>query len=293
MSALGVAVAVGAWLVAATALGLGNTVGYHRLLTHRSFEAPRWVMGLLVLLGALHSGPPLGWVALHRLHHARSDGPGDPHSPRDGWWHAHCGWLIGARHPVICGAFALSGFGQQAVLLRNDLRRLSRPGPPAWREGTPDLNGDPLLRLLDAPLVLPSLFVAQVVLAVGVFGLPGLLWLWLLHVALTNGSWAVNSVGHDLGRGRAPFDNRDRSRNVGWLAALTFGEGWHNHHHRFPRSAWHGLGAGPDPSWWLIRALATLGLARGIWLPRAWRDRVPSGWLAERRGRAHNPPGGP
>lgn len=278
----GLIAAIAAWLVVATALGLGNTVGYHRLLTHRSFDAPVWVRGALALLGALHSGPPLGWVALHRLHHARSDGPGDPHSPRDGLWHAHCGWMIGARAPAVCLLFALSGFGQQAVLLVNDLRRLARGGPAPWIEGAPDLAPDPWLRALDAPLVLPAAFVGQLGLAVGLFGWPGLLWLWALHVALTNGSWAVNSVGHAVGVGRAPFDNRDTSRNVGWLAALTFGEGWHNNHHRFPRSAWHGLDAGPDPSWWVIVALARLGLARDIWLPRAQRDRVPEAWRSAR-----------
>jgi sn-1 stearoyl-lipid 9-desaturase len=282
----GIVAATAAWLVAGTALGLGNTVGYHRLLTHRSFEVPVWVRGGLVLLGALHSGPPLGWVALHRLHHARSDGPGDPHSPRDGLWHAHCGWMIGARHPAVCLIFALSGFGQQAVLLVNDVRRLARGGPAPWLAGAPDLAPDPWLRLLDAPLVLPALFLGQVAFAVGLFGWPGLVWLWALHTALTNGSWAVNSVGHAGGVGRAPFDNRDTSRNVGWLAALTFGEGWHNHHHRFPRSAWHGLDAGPDPSWWAIVSLARLGLAREIWLPRAWRGRVPPAWLSSRGPRA-------
>ena len=283
-AALGIAAAVLGWFVAATALGLGNTVGYHRLLTHRAFEAAPVVRGALVVLGALHSGPPGGWVALHRLHHARSDGPGDPHAPRDGWWHAHCGWLIGTSNPALCVAFALSGFGQQAVILAGDLRRLTRRGPAPWAEGVPDLARDPLIRVLDAPLVVPALFGAQLAAAAALGGWMGVIWLWALHAALTNGSWAVNSVGHTPPWGAAPFDNRDASANVGWLAALTFGEGWHNHHHRFPRSAWHGLGVGPDPSWWLIVGLARLGLARELWLPRARRGAVPAAWLARRAG---------
>lgn len=286
MSLLGTAaLAIGVWLLATIALGLGNTVGYHRLLTHRSFDAPRPVRWAFVGLGALHSGPPLGWVALHRLHHARSDGEGDPHSPRDGLWHAHCGWLIGSKNPVVCSIFALSGFGQQAVLAWHDVVRLVRREPPPWRGALRDLESDPFVRFLSLPLVLPALFLVQVAVVTALFGWLGLVGLWALHLVLTNGSWAVNSVGHHPAMGEAAFDNRDTSRNVGWLAALTYGEGWHNHHHRFPRSAWHGLGAGFDPSWQVIRLLARLGLARQIWLPRAQRSAVPEGWLASRRPR--------
>ena len=145
------------WLVASTAYGLGNTVGYHRMLTHRSFVAVWPVRALFVILGALHSGSPLAWVGLHRLHHAKSDGEGDPHSPRDGFWHAHCGWLIGTKNPIFCALFAISGFGQQAVILVHDLQRLAGRRQPTWRELTPDLNTEWLLRALDTPLVLPAL----------------------------------------------------------------------------------------------------------------------------------------
>ncbi len=276
--------AILAWLAAVTALGLGNTVGYHRLLTHRAFETPRPVRWVLTVLGALHSGSPRAWVALHRLHHAKSDGEGDPHSPRDGFAWAHCGWLIGSRSPVLCALFALSGFGQQAAILRHDLARLA--GAPApWEDATRDLADDLVIRLLDTPLVLPVLFLAQVGAAWMVGGAWGLLWLWAVHVALTNGSWAVNSVGHGAAFGHQSHDNRDSSRDVPWLAALTFGEGFHNHHHRYPRSAWHALGDGWDPSWWLIRGLVAVGLARQVWLPRSHRHVLPEAVRAGRRPR--------
>ncbi|MFK7931012.1 MAG: fatty acid desaturase [Myxococcota bacterium] len=268
-------VAVASWLVASTLLGLGNTVGYHRLLTHRSFETHWLVRAVWTLLGAMHSGSPLVWVGLHRLHHARSDGEGDPHSPRDGLWHAHCGWLFGSKNPVLCALFAASGFGQQAALLVHDVRRLMGRNPPIWRDGTPDLNKEPLMRALDVPGVMPALFLAQLGLAVALGGLWGVLWLWLLHLTLTNGSWAVNSVGHWTAMGAEAHDNHDTSRNVAWLALFTWGEGYHNSHHRYPRSARHGLGQPFDASWLVIRAMGAVGLAWNVWLPKAHRASVP------------------
>lgn len=266
--------ALASWLVASTLLGLGNTVGYHRLLTHRSFETFWPVRALFTVLGALHSGSPLAWVALHRLHHARSDGEGDPHSPRDGLFHAHCGWLIGTRNPVLCALFALSGFGQQTAILVHDVRRIMGRNPPVWLEGVPDLRDDWLMRVLDAPLVLPAVFAGQLGLGWAIGGWWGLLWLWLLHLTLTNGSWAVNSIGHWLAMGCQDFENRDTSRNVWWLAALTWGEGYHNTHHRYPRSARHGLDGWFDTSWVVIRLLGMVGLAWNVWLPRAHRGQI-------------------
>lgn len=263
--------AVAAWFVAVTALGLGNTVGYHRMLTHRSFRTVRPIWAALTLLGALHSGSPMVWVGLHRLHHTKSDGPGDPHSPRDGFWHAHAGWLIGTSRPGPSILFALSGFGQQGALLVHDLRRLAGRNPPEWVSLCPDLREDRLMRLLDVPLVMPGLFALQLAGAWAVGGGWGVLWLWALHLALTNGSWAVNSVGHTLAFGRQTYDNGDTSRDVPWLAAVTFGEGYHNSHHRYPKSARHGLDGGPDLSWALIRGLERVGLAWDVWLPKAYR----------------------
>jgi fatty-acid desaturase len=272
--------AVAAFLVSFAALGLGNTVGYHRLLTHRAFRASRPAWCGLALLGALHAGPPLLWVGLHRLHHLRSDGDEDPHSPRvGGFWHGHTGWLLGrradGRHGTfLAAAFALSGFGQQVRTLIHDVRRLRGAPAEPWAVLCGDLARDPFLLLLDRPLVTTGLFVAQVGIA-STAGWAGLLWLWALHLALTNASWAVNSACHSPALGSAPHDTGDGSRDVGWLAAATLGESWHNTHHRHPRSAWHSLGRGPDPSWWAIRALVALRLASDPWLPPTSRRREP------------------
>jgi fatty-acid desaturase len=269
---LGTVLAVVGWFGANTALGLGNTVGYHRLLTHRSFKASRPVALFFTLCGAMHGGSPMVWVGLHRLHHTKSDGDGDPHSPRHGFWHAHAGWLIGARHPVPSLLFALSGFGQQTVLFLHDVRRILGRNPPEWRELTPDLMKDPVLRFLDVPFVMPAVFAAQLGLAAAIGGWWGILWLWTLHLVLTNGSWAVNSVCHWPGFGRQPYDNGDDSRDVPWMALITYGEGYHNAHHRYPKSARHGLESPVDLSWWVIRGLERAGLVTDVWLPKAYRS---------------------
>ena len=264
-----------ALLLAFILLGLDNTVGYHRLLTHRAFSSPRGVRWSLALLGALHAGPPLLWVGLHRLHHLESDQPGDPHSPRvEGFWHAHTGWLLGgwgrgALATPLAILVALSGFGQQVRTLFHDVHRLA--GAPApLLVLTADLAVERVIGFLDRPLVTPAMFLVQVALA-GAFGWGGLVWLWALHVLLTNASWAVNSVCHTREFGRQSHDTGDHSQDVPWLGAVTLGEAWHNSHHRYPKSAWHSLGRGADLSWWAIRGLVAVRLASDPWLPREVR----------------------
>jgi stearoyl-CoA desaturase (delta-9 desaturase) len=273
---MGVIAAVVGWFLAFGLLGLGNTAGYHRLLTHRAYKAHPAVFGALSVLGALHSGPPLLWVGLHRHHHLRSDTPDDPHSPTNGGLlQAHSGWLLARALGRPVGAlaaalFALSGFGQQAVTLLHDLRRLRGTNPPVWLEMCKDLQGQRILAFLERPLVTPALFGLQLGLAWGIGGGAGLLWLWALHLGLTNSSWAVNSICHGAAFGRAPHDTGEGSRDVPWLAPFTLGEAYHNTHHRYPRSARHGL-EGFDPSWTVITVLVRLGLASEPWLPRAAR----------------------
>src|SRR6476659_2082096 len=92
-------------------VGLSNTVGYHRLLTHHSFKTPGWLRNTITFLSAQYSGSPMAWVGAHRVHHTVSDTDGDPHTPRKGFWYAHCGWLCGTRDPILCALFALSGVG--------------------------------------------------------------------------------------------------------------------------------------------------------------------------------------
>jgi stearoyl-CoA desaturase (delta-9 desaturase) len=248
-------------------VGLCNTVGYHRLLAHHGFVTPRWLRNAITLAAAQYSGSPLAWVGAHRVHHTLSDTDGDPHTPRKGFWYAHCGWLCGARAPLPCALFALSGFGLHVRFLLVDVQRLRGKTKPTWRTMTRDLIKEPFMRALDAPLVITACFAAQVAIAWWLGGAWGLAWLWLVHVVLNNATWIVNSACHWPGLGDRPHATRDQSRNVAWLAILTHGEAHHNAHHRHPRSAHHGIDGGHDLSWTVIRGLAALGLATDLQRP--------------------------
>jgi stearoyl-CoA desaturase (delta-9 desaturase) len=233
---------------------LGITVGFHRLFTHHSFETYRVVQLVLGVLGSMAvQGPLLKWVAQHRRHHQHSDQPGDPHSPHlhgrgllgllGGLWHSHLGWVFDADAP--------------------DLDRYVK-----------DLRQSRLLRVLSA---LFPLWVALGLLVPAALGgllsgtwpgaLLGLLWGGLARVFLVHHvTWSVNSVCHLWG-GR-PFPVRDESRNHFLVGVLALGEGWHNNHHAFPTSARHGLRWWQlDVSYWVIRALALLGLGWNVKLP--------------------------
>jgi stearoyl-CoA desaturase (delta-9 desaturase) len=229
--------------------GLGITVGFHRLFTHRSFKAGPAVRGVLAALGsAAVEGPVIEWVANHRKHHAYSDRDGDPHSPHvghgDGWraafrglFHAHVGWLF------------RSEFANEERYAR-------------------DLLADPVVRFVDRTFVLWTLVGLAIPFALGLAlsgtlagGLTALLWggavrIFLLHHV----TFSINSLCHFYGRRR--FDTDDESRNLAWLAPLSMGEAWHNNHHAFPTSASHGLRWWEiDPSAVVIRALQATGLA--------------------------------
>lgn len=213
-----------------TLAALGVTIGYHRMLTHRSFQAPDWVRAIFTILGAMSfDGRPIPWVATHIDHHAHSDKEGDPHSPLDGFWHAHMGWL-----------FSSANF--------SDPKRYA-----------PHLLKDPLIVTIDR--LSPFWLVLSLVLPLMLGGWTGFLWGGLVRIFLTNHvTWSVNSVCHTFGR-RA-FEVEDASHNHWVVGLLAFGEGWHNNHHAFPSSAFHGL------RWWqfdlsalIIRGLEKMGLA--------------------------------
>jgi stearoyl-CoA desaturase (delta-9 desaturase) len=230
--------------------GLGITVGFHRLFTHRSFKTTRAVRAVLAVLGSMAvEGPVLEWVATHRKHHTFSDRPGDPHSPHvdqaPGWrgalrglGHAHVGWMFRGKDMANPARYA------RDLLADPDLRFISRTFP-LW---------------VVAGLAIPfGLGVALTGSLLG--GLTALLWggavrVFLLHHA----TFSINSLCHYFGR--SPFSTGDESRNLAWLAPLAFGEAWHNNHHAFPTSARHGLGRGQlDPGGWLISALERCRLA--------------------------------
>jgi stearoyl-CoA desaturase (delta-9 desaturase) len=230
--------------------GLGVTVGFHRLLTHRSFKTRRSVRAVLAVLGsAAIEGPAVSWVADHRKHHAFSDRPGDPHSPHvghgDGWAaqlrglaHAHVGWLF-----------------------RHDQRG-------ARSRYAPDLLTDPVIRFVDRTFILWAIGGLALSFGLGVAiggsvaaGLTGLLWGGAVRLlVLHHVTYSINSICHRFGHRQ--FSVRDESRNVGWLALPSLGESWHNNHHAFPTSAEHGLRRRQlDLSAMVIRALERSGLA--------------------------------
>ncbi|MFN7992766.1 MAG: fatty acid desaturase [Bryobacteraceae bacterium] len=219
------------------ATGLGISMGYHRLHTHRSYQVPRALEYLFAMCGALtFEGGPIFWVATHRIHHQKSDQFGDPHSPRDGAWWAHVGWILlgEAKH--------------------NNTRLMSKYAP--------DLAKDPFYVWLNDYHWVPNVVLAIVLFAIG--GLPMMLWGSCLRVVIgLHATWLVNSATHMWGSRR--FATRDDSRNNWWVALITFGEGWHNNHHAHPTSARHGLAWYElDISWIQIQLLKLLGIAKGI-----------------------------
>ncbi len=217
--------------------GLGISLGYHRLHTHRSFWVPKWMEYLFAICGTLTlEGGPIFWVATHRIHHQKSDQPGDPHSPRDGFWWAHAGWIF------------------QGETHHNNTEMMAKYAP--------DLGRDPFYRALNTWHWVPIVLLAAVLYAWG--GLPMLLWgVCLRVVAGLHATWLVNSATHVWGYRR--YATRDDSRNTWWVALITFGEGWHNNHHAHPTSARHGLAWYEfDLSWIQLKALRAFGLARKI-----------------------------
>ena len=217
--------------------GLGVGIGYHRLLTHRAFKVPKPVEYALTVLGTLAlQGGPVWWVVTHRLHHASTDGIDDPHSPRNGRWLSHMGWI-------------LNGY-----TLRHDISNAEQYAP--------ELARDRFQVWLTRYHLLPPVLFGVVLFAVG--GLPFLMWgLFAGVTLLLHTTWMVNSVTHIWGRRR--FETRDDSRNTWWVALLTFGEGWHNNHHAFPATARHGFAWYEiDVNWWCIRAMQLAGIASSV-----------------------------
>jgi stearoyl-CoA desaturase (delta-9 desaturase) len=230
--------------------GLGITVGFHRLLTHRSFKTTRGVRAVLAILGsAAIEGPVISWVADHRKHHAFSDRPGDPHSPHVDHGHGLRGALRGLAHAHVGWLFIHTHRGRKTRY-------------------APDLMADPVVAWVDRTFVLWAVSGFVVPFALGALigqswhaGLTGMLWGGLVRMLLLHHvTYSINSLCHFFGR--RPFATGDESRNLAWLAPLSFGEAWHNGHHAFPTSARHGLRRGElDPSAAVIGVLERLGLA--------------------------------
>ena len=219
------------------ATGLGISLGYHRLHTHRSYKAPKLLEYFFAICGSLTlEGGPITWVATHRIHHQKSDHDGDPHSPRDGMWWAHVGWIL---------------FGESLDRLTGIVSKYA-----------PDLGKDRFYVLLNKYHWVPLTILGGVLLAIG--GWPMFLWGICVRVVFgLHATWLVNSATHIWGRRR--FETNDDSTNSWWVALLTFGEGWHNNHHAFPSAARHGLKWYEiDINWYGITLLKHLGLAKSI-----------------------------
>ncbi|SDJ67334.1 stearoyl-CoA desaturase (delta-9 desaturase) [Actinopolyspora mzabensis] len=235
--------------------GLGVTVGFHRLFTHRSFKTNRAVQVLLAISGmSAVQGPVINWVADHRRHHAYSDREGDPHSPwrfgssaaalAKGFWHAHMGWLF-ERDVTNVDRFAPD------LLKDRVLERINRLFP-LWTVASFVL-----------PAVLGGLITWSWWGALTAFFWAGLVRVSVLHHI----TWSVNSICHMIGE--RPFKSRDKAANFWPLALISFGESWHNSHHADPTCARHGVLKGQlDISARLIWMLEKLG-----W---AWKVRWPN-----------------
>jgi stearoyl-CoA desaturase (delta-9 desaturase) len=231
---------------------MGVTLGFHRLLTHRSFATYKPVQYALAILGSMAvQGPVMNWVADHRKHHAHTDRDGDPHTPHGhgsgvkgaivGLWYAHMGWL-----------FEHSGTSEHERYCR-------------------DLHEDRGMRFIHTTF---SLWVALGIAIPAAFGLAltgtyrgafeAALWGGPVRIFLGHHvTWSINSVCHFFGSRR--FQVEDHSTNVFWLAPLSMGESWHHNHHTFPRSAFHGLRSWEiDPTGWVIRAMRREKLAWNV-----------------------------
>ena len=228
------------WLLAATFFGrmFAITAGYHRYFAHRTFRTSRAFQFVLAFLGASATQKgPLWWAGQHRIHHSDSDGPGDIHSPRRGFWYSHQGWIFDPA---------------------------TNPTP---LERIPDFARYPELVWLNrwhfvAPLAL-------IALCLGIGGVSGFVWGFAISTTLLwHSTYTVNSLAHLWGSRR--YATTDDSRNNPWIALLTFGEGWHNNHHHYMASARQGFFWWEiDVTYYLLRGLQALGLVWEIREPPA------------------------
>ena len=227
---------VGNWVVGSLGVGLG----YHRLLTHRSFKAPKWLEYCLTTMGTMAlQNEPYKWVTTHRMHHQFTEQPQDPHSTRPGFWWAHIGWIF---------------FGTAQDHTEANFKKY-----------VPDLLKDKGQILIAKYFYIPIIVSAILFYAVGGWGMV----FWGVVVRVIFGwhtTWFVNSLSHLFGRRR--FETNDDSTNNWFVAILTFGEGWHNNHHAHPTSARHGMAWYEfDMNWLTIRIFEKLGWAEKIRIP--------------------------
>lgn len=220
---------------------IGICLGYHRLLTHRSFQVPKWLEYIIATIGALAlQGGPIFWVSGHRLHHVYTeDIDKDPYSAQLGFWWSHCLWLLYQRKEFF--------------------------EYKTYKRFAPDLDRDPYYRWLNRNFLL-----LQIPMGLLLYALGG--WSFIIYgmfvraVLLWHSTWFINSASHL--RGYRSFSVEDGSRNLWWAAILTYGEGWHNNHHAYPnvaKAGWRWWEV--DATWWAIKTLQGLGLAKKVVMP--------------------------
>ena len=231
-SALGIA-----FLLYVITAGVGITLGFHRLISHRSFQVPKLVEYFLIFCGTLAGqGGPIDWVGLHRIHHQYSDTESDPHNSLKGFYWSHLGWML-----------------------------CQNPANEKIDRYTKDISGDRFYQFCQYGMIPIQLVLAGLLYYWG--GLPFLIWgVFVRLVVVFHCTWFVNSATHKFGY--KSHESHDTSLNCWWVALLTFGEGWHNNHHAFQYSARHGLEWWEiDLTWMMIKTLSLLGLASNIKLP--------------------------
>lgn len=214
--------------------GLGITLGFHRLVTHRSFQTPKWLEYFLVFCGTLSlQGGPLDWIGMHRIHHLHSDQSADPHDSNQGFWWSHLGWML--HHAPA----------------QDDVPRFTK-----------DISDDPVYQFLQNNMVYIQVALGAVLLLLG--GWSFVIWGIFVRVVLVyHCTWLVNSATHKFGY--RTHESGDSSTNCWWVALLVFGEGWHNNHHAYQYSARHGLQWWEfDLTWMTIQLLRSLGLAWNV-----------------------------
>jgi sn-1 stearoyl-lipid 9-desaturase len=231
-SALGVA-----FILYVITAGVGITLGFHRLVSHRSYQVPRLLEYFLIFCGTLSGeGGPIDWIGLHRIHHQYSDLESDPHNSLKGFYWSHLGWML-----------------------------CQNPANEKIARFTKDISGDRFYQFCQYGMIPIQLVLAGTLYYFG--GLPWLIWgVFVRLVVVFHCTWFVNSATHKFGY--KSYESYDTSLNCWWVALLTFGEGWHNNHHAFQYSARHGLEWWEiDLTWMMIKTLSWFGLATNIKLP--------------------------
>ena len=214
--------------------GLGITLGFHRLVAHRSFHVPKWLEYFFVFCGTLAcQGGPIDWIGMHRMHHQYSDTQPDPHDSNLGFFWSHIGWMI------------------HEIPAKSDLPRYTK-----------DIADDPVYRFFQNYFIAIQVVLGLLLYALG--GWPFVVWgIFVRLVLVFHCTWLVNSATHKFGY--QSHESQDNSRNCWWVALMTYGEGWHNNHHAYQYSARHGLQWWEiDLTWMTIRTLQLLGLARNV-----------------------------